>query len=69
MLAITRQFAKNHPDHPQLIDNYILAARALAKIGGQDKAQQLLQQMLARFPDHAKAAQIRHTLKLLQEKT
>lgn len=69
VLAITRQFAKNHPDHPQLIDNYILAARALAKIGGQDKAQQLLQQMLARFPDHAKAAQIRHTLKLLQEKT
>lgn len=69
VLAITRQFAKNHPDHPQLIDNYILAARALAKIGAVDKAQQLLQQMLTRFPDHAKAAQIRHTLKLLQEKT
>ena len=69
VLAVTRQFAKNHPEHPQLIDNYILAARALAKIGAVDKAQQLLQQMLARFPDHAKAAQIRHTLKLLQEKT
>ena len=69
VLAITRQFAKNHPDHPQLIDNYILAARALAKSGAEDKAQQLLQQMLARFPDHAKTAQIRHTLKLLQEKT
>ena len=69
VLAVTRQFAKNHPDHPQLIDNYILAARALAKSGAGDKAQQLLQQMLARFPDHAKAAQIRHTLKLLQEKT
>ena len=69
VLAVTRQFAKNHPEHPQLIDNYILAARALAKIGAVDKAQQLLQQMLTRFPDHAKAAQIRHTLKLLQEKT
>ena len=69
VLAITRQFAKNHPEHPQLIDNYILAARALAKIDAVDKAQQLLQQMLTRFPDHAKAAQIRHTLKLLQEKT
>ena len=69
VLAITRQFAKNHPEHPQLIDNYILAARALAKSGAVDKAQQLLQQMLARFPDHAKAAQIRHTLRLLQEKT
>ena len=69
VLAITRQFAKNHPEHPQLIDNYILAARALAKIGAVDKAQQLLQQMLTRFPDHTKAAQIRHTLKLLQEKT
>ena len=69
VLAITRQFAKNHPEHPQLIDNYILAARALAKSGAVDKAQQLLQQMLARFPDHTKTAQIRHTLKLLQEKT
>ena len=37
VLAVTRQFAKNHPEHPQLIDNYILAARALAKIGAVDK--------------------------------
>lgn len=66
VLALTRQFAKNHPNHAQLIDIYILAARALAKSGAADKAQQLLQQLLARYPDHAKTAQIRHTLNLLQ---
>ena len=66
VLALTRQFAKNHPNHAQLIDIYILAARALAKSGAADKAQQLLQQLLARYPDHTKTAQIRHTLNLLQ---
>lgn len=66
VLAITRQFAKNHPTHPQLIDNYLLAARALAKTGHTDKAQQMLTQMLARFAAHPKAGQIRATLKLLQ---
>ena len=66
VLALTRQFAKHHPGHPQLIDNYILAARALAKTGHADKAQQMLTQMLARFGEHEKAGQIRATLKLLQ---
>ena len=66
VLALTRQFAKHHPNHPQLIDNYILAARALAKTGHADKAQQMLTQMLARFGEHEKAGQIRATLKLLQ---
>ena len=66
VLELTRQFAKHHPGHPQLIDNYILAARALAKTGHADKAQQMLTQMLARFGEHEKAGQIRATLKLLQ---
>ena len=66
VLVLTRQFAKHHPNHPQLIDNYLLAARALAKTGHADKAQQMLTQMLARFGAHEKAGQIRATLKLLQ---
>ena len=66
VLALTRQFAKHHPNHPQLIDNYLLAARALAKTGHTDKAQQMLTQMLARFGAHEKAGQIRATLRLLQ---
>lgn len=66
VLALTRQFAKHHPNHPQLIDNYLLAARALAKTGHTDKAQQMLTQMLARFGAHEKAGQIRAPLKLLQ---
>ena len=66
VLTLTRGFAQHHPDHPQLIDNYLLAARALAKTGHADRAQQLLTQMLARFASHEKAGQIRATLKLLQ---
>ena len=66
VLVLTRQFAKHHPNHPQLIDNYLLAARALAKTGHTDKAQQMLTQMLARFGAHEKAGQIRAALKLLQ---
>ena len=66
VLTLTRGFAQQHPDHPQLIDNYILAARALAKTGHADRAQQLLTQMLTRFASHEKAGQIRATLKLLQ---
>ena len=66
VLTLTRGFAHQHPDHPQLIDNYLLAARALAKTGHADRAQQLLTQMLSRFAHHEKAGQIRATLKLLQ---
>ena len=66
VLTLTRGFAQHHPDHPQLIDNYLLAARALAKTGHAERAQQLLTQMLTRFASHEKAGQIRATLKLLQ---
>ena len=66
VLTLTRGFAQHRPDHPQLIDNYLLAARALAKTGHADRAQQLLTQMLTRFASHEKAGQIRATLKLLQ---
>ena len=67
VLTLTRGFAQHHPDHPQLIDNYLLAARALAKTDHADRAQQLLTQMLSRFAHHEKAAQIRATLNLLQQ--
>ena len=69
VLNLTRNFAKHHPAHPQLVENYFLAARALAKKGESAKAQQLLQQLLKRYPDHARATQIRRTLELLQQRT
>lgn len=69
VLNLTRNFAKHHPRHPQLVENYFLAARALAKKGESAKAQQLLQQLLKRYPEHTKATQIRRTLELLQQRT
>ena len=50
------------------MDNYFLAARALSKKGEVLKAQQLLQQLLKRYPEHEKATQIRRTIELLQQR-
>lgn len=68
VLALTRNFAKHHPDHPHIVENYFLTARSLAKKGDIDKALQLLQQLLKRYPDSAKATQIHHTIGLLQQR-
>lgn len=68
VLNLTRNFAKNHPNHPHLIDNYYLAALALAKTGAVDKALPLLQQLHTRYPDHPRAAIIAQAIARLQGK-
>lgn len=65
-LALTRNFAKNHPDHPHLPDNYYLAALALAHSGEADKALPILQQLHTRYTDHPLAPHIARTLTQLQ---
>lgn len=67
VLAITRNFAKNHPNHPQLVDNYYLAALALAQSGQTDKALPILQQLRARYPNHPHAVQITQAITRLQQ--
>ena len=67
VLAITRNFAKNHPNHPQLVDNYYLAALALAQSGQIDKALPILQQLRARYPNHPHAVQITQAITRLQQ--
>lgn len=69
VLTLTRNFAKHHPESPDIVDNYFLAARALSKKGEVLKAQQLLQQLLKRYPEHEKATQIRRTIELLQQRS
>ena len=53
VLNLTRHFAQNHPGHADTVSVYLLAARALAKTGHTDKARQLLDQLLVRYPAHA----------------
>lgn len=53
VLNLTRHFAQNHPGHAYTVSVYLLAARALVKTGHTDKARQLLDQLLARYPTHA----------------
>lgn len=67
VLTITRNFAKNHPNHPQLVDNYYLAALALAQSGQIDKALPILQQLHARYPNHPHAVQITQAITRLQQ--
>ena len=66
VLELTRNFAKNHPNHPHLVENYYLAALALAKTGAVDKALPLLQQLHTRYPDHPRAATIEQAIARLQ---
>ena len=68
VLNLTRNFAKNHPNHPHLVENYYLAALALAKTGAVDKALPLLQQLHTRYPDHPRAAIIAQAIARLQGK-
>ena len=67
VLALTRNFAKNHPEHPHLADNYYLAALALAHSGRADKALPILQQLLARYPEHPHGDRFRHAAAALQD--
>lgn len=67
VLAITRNFAKNHPNHPQIVDNYYLAALALAQSGQIDKALPILQQLHTRYPNHPHAVQITQAITRLQQ--
>lgn len=67
VLRLTRDFAERYPHHSDAVGNAYLAARALDRLGRRDEAIAALEQLLARFPDHARAAQIRHTLALLQK--
>ena len=66
VLNLTRNFAKNHPNHPHLVENYYLAALALVKTGAVDKALPLLQQLHTRYPDHPRAAIIAQAIARLQ---
>ena len=66
VLNLTRNFAKNHPNHPHLVENYYLAALALAKTGAVDKALPLLQQLHTRYPGHPRAAIIAQAIARLQ---
>lgn len=69
VLNLTRHFAKAHPTHPHLVENYHFAARSLAKTGHPDKALTLLGQLHTRYPAHPQAAAIARTLRELQQQT
>ena len=66
VLALTRNFAQRAPEHKQIADNYHLAARALARSGRAAAAQQLLEQLLQRFPDHPRRAAFQRTLEQIR---
>lgn len=67
VLALTRNFAQRHPGHKHILENYYCAARALDKKGQCDKSLHLLQQLIERYPDHPKIAQVRRSYELLQK--
>ena len=59
VLQLTSGFAKRHPGHWHVVDNYLLAARSLIEGKGDvEKGRSLLAQLRQRFPDHPLADQV-----------
>lgn len=53
VLKLTSGFAKRHRQHPDLAENYFLAAQSMLEKGGDtDKPVGLVRQLRKRFPDH-----------------
>ncbi len=53
VLRLTSGFAKRHREHPDLAENYFLAAQSMLEQGEQpDKPVGLVRQIRKRFPDH-----------------
>ncbi len=59
VLRLTSNFGKAHGQHPDLVENYFLAAQSMAKTEGRfGKAATLVQKLKQRFPDHPLQEQI-----------
>ncbi|TDT38536.1 hypothetical protein DES49_2513 [Halospina denitrificans] len=53
VMRLTNGFAKRHPSHPDVVENYYLGARALFYgRGDETKALGVLRQLQKRFPEH-----------------
>ena len=53
VMRLTNGFAKRHPNHPDVVENYYLGAKALFHgRGDETKALGVLRQLQKRFPDH-----------------
>lgn len=67
VLRLTNGFANRHPKHPDVCENYYLAARALWFGRGEEKqALKILTQLQKRFPDHSKRPDIEKLARLIQ---
>ena len=65
-LEITSGFHRNHPKHPDVPKNYLLAARLLAeKFNKDDAARALIRQLQANFPTHPLMPEIEAYAKFL----
>lgn len=54
VLRLTNGFANRHPKHPDVVENYYLAAKAFFLGRGEEsKAHNILAQLQKRYPDHA----------------
>ena len=57
VLRLTSGFSKQHPGHPDLVENYFLAAQAMVERKGDTiKAVGLIRKLLERFPEHPLAS-------------
>ncbi|PID66073.1 MAG: hypothetical protein CR975_04830 [Gammaproteobacteria bacterium] len=74
VLSLVGKFAKQVPEHPDVVANYLLAAKALDKQGQYEKAYRLLGGLIKKYPEHALMIEVKSEFlsvkrKLVQKQT
>ncbi|MDQ2070813.1 hypothetical protein [Natronospira bacteriovora] len=68
VIKLTNGFAQQHPKHPDVAENYYLAARALWFGRGKDEqALKILGQLIRRFPEHEKRGEMERLASQISE--
>lgn len=58
-IQIVGQFSKNHPQHPDIVANYLIVGKALTAKGEAEKAYRLLGGLLKSYPNDWQATEVK----------
>lgn len=68
VLKVVGLFAKQHPNHPDIVANYLLVGKALSANKQYEKAYQILGGLLKKYPDDPLALDLKSELALVKRK-
>lgn len=68
VLKVIGLFAKQYPNHPDIVANYLLVGRALSANKQYEKAYQIIGGLLKKYPDNPLALELKSELSLIKRK-